>query len=122
MKKVTSAMFGLSFAASVFAQQQLTAVAEWEAPVEREDGTPLPAEELGGFKLYTVTEGAYDLIETLAANMTVYEGTVPEGKCLTLVVTAFDTNNLESEYSEQATVCAMSPNTPTNFRLKTIGF
>lgn len=105
---------------NVVISQDQTATLSWTAPTERTDGTPL--EDLAGFKIYWgVEEGEYThsaTIETPNASSYVVTG-LERGTTYYFAATAFDSEGLESDFSNVATkttggIPGSFPNSPTN--------
>jgi len=78
----------------------------WSAPAEREDNTPISLSEVNGYKIYYgTTQGQYP------SSVTINDGTAVDyifqdfnPATYYFVVTTFDTNGLESNYSSEVQV------------------
>jgi hypothetical protein len=76
----------------------------WTPPTQRVDNTPLAPAEIGGFNIYASFDAAsLELIDTADGTTTTYVLTEPQQGTRYYAVTAFDTENLESEFSAIAT-------------------
>jgi len=94
----------------------------YEAPTEREDGSPLSVSEIGGYSIYENINGSYQPITALnpipfdAVSVLIPE--VTNGiHCY--VLTAIDTEGRESMFSNEACDIAKGkPNAPRNIIIK----
>ncbi len=103
-----------------------TATLTWTAPATNTDGTPLI--DLAGYNVYTHSGSLYTKIASTSSSTTTYADssiTVPNNTTITrcYVVTAFDTSNNESAYSNE--VCksffgadTVSPSPPGSLLVK----
>lgn len=77
----------------------------WNAPVAREDGTPLLLTELGGYRVYFGTvEGYYPNRVDIDCETGTLDGSLPTAAgTYYYVITAYDTDGRESTYSTVVT-------------------
>ena len=88
----------------------------WTAPTEREDGTPLPASEIAGYRLMRWFNGAEQPEVSLASIPSVATLDVQPGKHCVAMRTV-DTDGLESAPTDQ--VCRKAkPKAPGNLRVR----
>jgi hypothetical protein len=86
------------------------AILSWTAPTTNADGTPLT--DLGGYKAYWGTASRNYQNNKDVGNVTTYKITgLGEGKWF-FAVTAYDTSNNESAYSNEATKEIKIPPSP----------
>lgn len=109
MKKlITIAFLLLSF--SAWADGDLTFT--WTAPTEREDTTPLPVSEIGGFKIY----GNNQVIDVPIGTATTHTQNYIGRGMTEFMMTAYDTDGLESNMSLPVMInLSAPPKEPINF-------
>lgn len=117
---VTSALvLPLALPLQLWAQQKDTyaVTTEWEEVNTRESGEELPADQISIYTIYRLGGAgqAYAIGNTYPpeTRYVIYLG--PE-ECATLYVTATDIGQLESQPSNQATVCPGKPSRPGGFK------
>ena len=98
------------------AQVTVNSTASWTPPTVRENGDPLGADDIAAYKIYQVVDEQAALMATVSGGTT-YAFAVPAGECVMLYVTAVDTRDLESKPSNDVTVCAVAPGSPTEFKV-----
>ena len=79
-----------------------SATINWTAPTTRIDGTPLPMSEIAGYKIYIrdSTNILISVIEINDAYIMEYQHSSQTSGTYSFSVTAFDQNQVESDFSE----------------------
>lgn len=114
-----------------FSAQALEITIEWDAVTARENGDSLPLEEIGGYRVYSVADtypeegGVLITDETLvqevpntSTTMIVYNPEYWGTTTANFIVTAFDTDGLESRGSNKGSISLLKLKPPVLLKLK----
>jgi hypothetical protein len=118
VKKVFAAL-ALALPLQLEAQQKDTyaVTTEWEEVTTRESGEELPADQISIYTLYRIDEvGQEYVIGNTYPPERRYVIYLATEECATLYVTATDIGQLESQPSNEITVCPGKPSSPGGFK------
>lgn len=109
-------LLGLTASASA----QTTGTLSWTPPTERENGDPMPPEEIGGYELRVVApDGSTDTIVINDPAATGYDLSGLQHGDYTFMIAVYDTNGLYSEFVEiTADVTTVRPAPPVDLRFE----